>query len=128
MSSLKTRKKKSKRSIDAIESAAARARKTFDPDPPPPADDDVAPLIERRRSAVEQARPPPPLRLLSKREVCARVGVSYPTIWKWIREKRFPRARVLNGGKIGWIESEVEAWILNLPIQTLKPADEQATR
>jgi predicted DNA-binding transcriptional regulator AlpA len=106
-------------------SPAAEVRAALDPDPAPKPTDEIASLVERRRSAVEQARPPPPVRLLSRNEVCARIGVSYPTIWKWMRDDRFPRSRVMNDGKICWIESEVEKWILNLPVQTLKPADEE---
>jgi predicted DNA-binding transcriptional regulator AlpA len=109
-------------------SAAAKVRAALDAELPKPSDD-VAPLVERRRSAAEQARPPPPLRLLSRKEVCERLGgISYPTIWEWMRNGRFPKARVLNGGKLGWIESEVEAWILAQPLQELKPADEDAAR
>jgi predicted DNA-binding transcriptional regulator AlpA len=106
-------------------SAAAEVRAALDPNPPPPTD--TVPLPERRRALIESARPPPPVRLLSRIEVCARIGVSYPTIWKWMREGRFPRSRVMNDGKICWIESDVEKWILGLPVQTLKPADEEAT-
>jgi predicted DNA-binding transcriptional regulator AlpA len=54
------------------------------------------------------------VRLISKPEVCDRVGRTFPTIWKWMRDGEFPRARDL-GGKPAWIESEVEAWITGLP-------------
>jgi predicted DNA-binding transcriptional regulator AlpA len=107
-------------------SAAAKVRAALDPVLPKPSDD--VPLQARRRAPVEVARPPPTLRLLSRREVCERLGgISYPTIWKWMREGRFPKARVLNGGKLGWIESEIEEWIRGQPLQTLKPADEEET-
>ena len=102
-------------------SAAAVARAALDPNPPKPSSD--APPPERRRAVVEQARPPPP-RLMSQREVCALIGVSAPTIWKWTRDGKFPRARVLNGGKLGYDEREIEAWILAQPLQELKPPDE----
>ena len=58
-------------------------------------------------------------RLIFKREVLRRVGLSYPTIWKMMREGRFPRSRVC-GGKSAWLEAEVEAWIEGLPIRQLK--------
>lgn len=58
-------------------------------------------------------------RLIFKREVLRRVGLSYPTIWKMMREGRFPRSRVC-GGKSAWLEDEVEAWIEGLPIRQLK--------
>jgi predicted DNA-binding transcriptional regulator AlpA len=105
MSSLKTpRKKKTGRSVDKDESSAARARAALDPSPPP-------------------------LKLISQREVCERIGVTAPTIWEWTRKGRFPKARVLNGrGKLGYIEREIEEWILSQPLQRLKPADEEAGR
>ena len=103
-------------------SAAAVARAALDPNPPKPSSD--APPPERQRAVVEQARPPPTLRLLPQREVCALIGVSAPTIWKWTRDGKFPRARVLNGGKLGYDEREIEAWILAQPLQELKPPDE----
>jgi excisionase family DNA binding protein len=100
-------------------SAAAEVRAALDPNPPKPSSNTV-PLPERRRALIESARPPPTLRLLSRKEVCERIGVSYPTIWAWARSGRFPKARVMNGGKLGWIESEVEQWIRALPLQELK--------
>ena len=66
-------------------------------------------------------------RLLSRGEVLERVGLSYPTIWQWMREGRFPASRSL-GGKVCWLESEVNAWIAALPVRQLKrlEADEVA--
>lgn len=62
---------------------------------------------------------PSPARLISKPEVLERVGVTYPTIWAWMRQGKFPRSREL-GGKIAWIESEVNEWIANRPVRRLK--------
>jgi prophage regulatory protein len=59
------------------------------------------------------------VRLISKPEVLDRVGVTFPTIWKWMREGKFPRSREV-GGKSCWIEAEVEAWITALPLRRLK--------
>jgi predicted DNA-binding transcriptional regulator AlpA len=63
--------------------------------------------------------PPETVRLLSKPEVCDRVGRTFPTIWQWMREGRFPRARDL-GGRPAWLESEVNEWIASLPVRKLK--------
>ena len=54
-------------------------------------------------------------------EVMDRVGVSFPTLWKWMRAQppTFPRARAL-GGTTVWIASEVEAWMASLPLRPLK--------
>ena len=63
--------------------------------------------------------PPKPLRLISKPEVLDRVGVTFPTIWLWMREGKFPRSREL-GGKSAWIEAEIDAWINERPVRRLK--------
>ena len=63
-------------------------------------------------------------RLISKPEVLDRVGVTYPTLWEWMRKGRFPRSRELGGkaarGKVCWLESEIEDWIVSRPIRRLK--------
>ena len=99
-------------------SAAAQARAAFNPKPWAPSKD--LPRSEPRRSSIEEARPPPGVRLLSRQEVVNRVSLTYPTIWKMMREGRFPRARELMDGRIAWIESEVEQWIESLPIRKFK--------
>lgn len=72
----------------------------------------------------EQEREKEP-RLLTKKQVCARVCLTYPTIWKWMREGRFPRSRNV-GGKAYWLEGEISAWILALPRKHLKGDPEPA--
>jgi predicted DNA-binding transcriptional regulator AlpA len=59
------------------------------------------------------------IRLLSKAEVVRKVGRSFPTIWRWMRDGRFPRALDLNGRPV-WIEAVVDQAILALPIRELK--------
>jgi predicted DNA-binding transcriptional regulator AlpA len=65
------------------------------------------------------AMSPPEVRLLSKAEVLERVGRTFPTIWQWMRDGKFPRARDVNG-RPAWIEREVNDWISNLPPRRLK--------
>jgi predicted DNA-binding transcriptional regulator AlpA len=67
---------------------------------------------EEQRKKVEQ-------RLLAKAEVLERVGRTFPTLWLWMQQKKFPRARDLNG-RPAWLESEVEDWIKALPVRRLK--------
>jgi prophage regulatory protein len=66
-----------------------------------------------------QKKPKPDERLISKPELLDRVGVSYPTIWIWMREGKFPRSRSL-GGKTFWLASDIDNWIANLPMRPLK--------
>jgi prophage regulatory protein len=71
-----------------------------------------------KAAATEEARAK--TRLLSRREVMDLTGVSYPTIWSWMRAGKFPRARAIGNLKVAWIESEVSAWINDLPVKSLK--------
>lgn len=58
-------------------------------------------------------------RLISKGEVLGRTGLSYPTLWQWMREGKFPRSRDV-GGRAMWLASDIEKWILSLPLRRLK--------
>jgi predicted DNA-binding transcriptional regulator AlpA len=74
----------------------------------------------------------PGTRLISKAEVLDRTGLSFPTIWKMMRENNFPQAMTLpttprvKFARPVWVESEVDAWIEALPRRTYKPADGKA--
>ena len=59
-------------------------------------------------------------KLIPKRKLLKKVGLSYPTIWKLMREGSFPRAVKTTDTKICWIEAEVDSWIEALPRQRLK--------
>jgi predicted DNA-binding transcriptional regulator AlpA len=81
--------------------------------------------IEVVRQAAQQqaeaAEPPAvPEKLLTRAEVLQRVPVTFPTIWAWMREGKFPSARHM-GVKTFWLESEVSAWIRGLPFREYKP-------
>jgi predicted DNA-binding transcriptional regulator AlpA len=68
---------------------------------------------------VHAARAPPGTRLLSKAEVLAVVGVTYPSLWAWMRAGNFPRSRIV-GGKSMWLSSEINEWLARLPVRPLK--------
>jgi predicted DNA-binding transcriptional regulator AlpA len=75
---------------------------------------ETTPSLTRERAAD---------RLLSKSEICALTGFSYPVIWGWMREGRFPRSRVIGSGgssKSVWLSSEIEDWMQALPLRRLK--------
>ena len=59
-------------------------------------------------------------RLILKRELLQRVGLSYTTIWNLMRSGRFPRSVTVTDGRVAWHENEVDAWIEGLPRQRLK--------
>ena len=65
-------------------------------------------------------RPGEVIKLISRDEMLAMVGVSYAAIWGWIRDGKFPAGRSIGFGKRGhvaWVESEVHAWIASRPVR-----------
>lgn len=62
--------------------------------------------------ACRPAAPGTPTRVVRLGEVMARTGLSRTTLWRLERRGAFPPRRQLSPGTVGWIEAEVEAWIL----------------
>jgi predicted DNA-binding transcriptional regulator AlpA len=60
------------------------------------------------------------LQLLTRQEIMALTGLSYPTIWAWTQDGRFPRALKV-GGKNMWRAIEIDAWVRGLERRELKP-------
>lgn len=54
-------------------------------------------------------------RILRLKEVLLKVGKSKPTLLRDESLGRFPLRRQLGGRAVGWLESEVDAWINSLP-------------
>lgn len=67
-------------------------------------------------------------KLLSKAKLLERVPVTFPTIWKWMQKGLFPRPVVLQPdqrfSKIAWHEDEVEKWVKDRPLSSLKGDDD----
>jgi predicted DNA-binding transcriptional regulator AlpA len=63
-----------------------------------------------------------PPKFISRRQVLDRVGVSFATVWTWMKDGKFPRGREL-GGRTMWIESEVTGWMESRPVKKLKGDD-----
>jgi predicted DNA-binding transcriptional regulator AlpA len=61
----------------------------------------------------------PAVRLLDKAHVMAIANASFPTIWAWMRNNKFPRSRIVNGRSM-WLSSEINNWLAALPVRTLK--------
>ena len=53
-----------------------------------------------------------PACILRVDQVMARTALSRTTLWRLERRGAFPTRRQLSPGAVGWIEAEVEAWIL----------------
>lgn len=62
-------------------------------------------------------------RILSKQEVCERTSLSMSAIWRLEKQGRFPRRVAISANRVGWRESEIEAWAESLPVVDLKPGD-----
>lgn len=83
---------------------------------------------DRQRAQAPHASPRGQgIRLLGKAEILAITGVTFPTIWAWMRAGAFPRSRVC-GGKSMWLSSEIDAWLAALPLRKLKGDDEERRR
>jgi prophage regulatory protein len=54
---------------------------------------------------------PPRLCILRRREVEARTGLSRSTIYLRCSQKTFPTPIHLGGRAVGWLESEIDAWL-----------------
>ena len=102
MTDVKTSKKTPKKTEQALEAPAEHE------------------LLAEKVAALKATEMP---RFLSRLEVCAKIGVSYPTIWSWMRQGKFPRSRVLGDMKVAWLSTEIDELIARLPVRELKSAD-----
>ncbi len=53
--------------------------------------------------------------------VKARTGLSRSTIYLRISQSRFPKPISLGGRAVGWVESEIQAWVQQQIDATRKP-------
>jgi prophage regulatory protein len=53
----------------------------------------------------------PPRTILRLRQVIGRTGLSRSTIYERIQSRTFPAQIRLGARAVGWLESDVEAWI-----------------
>jgi prophage regulatory protein len=47
----------------------------------------------------------------SIKDACRRLGISRTTLWKLVRDKRFPQPIRIEGTRKGFLASEIDAWI-----------------
>jgi predicted DNA-binding transcriptional regulator AlpA len=70
-------------------------------------------------------------RLVLRPELERMVGMSYPTIWRRMRDGTFPRSVVIGKGqqaKVAWKLSEIQGWMDRLPRQRLLGDDGEMRR
>ncbi|MCT5252112.1 AlpA family transcriptional regulator [Pseudomonas aeruginosa] len=51
------------------------------------------------------------MRIIRLREVISATGLARSTIYKLMGTNEFPQSVLLVGRSVGWVESEVQAWI-----------------
>lgn len=51
------------------------------------------------------------MRILRLQDVISYTGLARSTIYKYVDEGSFPKPVPLGGRSVGWVESEVQAWI-----------------
>ena len=62
------------------------------------------------------------LRILRRKQVESRTGLSRSTIYARIAEGSFPSPIDLGGGRaVGWVEAEIEAWLQARIASSRKP-------
>ncbi len=59
--------------------------------------------------------PPPDEALLRQPEVVKRVGIGKTALWQMIARGEFPKPRKITGRAVGWLASEITAWITTRP-------------
>jgi prophage regulatory protein len=71
-----------------------------------------------------------PLRIIRRREVRRRTGLSETTIWRKERDRTFPQRVKLNadGSAIGYLEHEVDQWVRDRVRGAGKPVRRQAAK
>jgi predicted DNA-binding transcriptional regulator AlpA len=86
----------------------------------------------RKAHAAKHARAPAPMRapgsngirLIPKAELLRLLGVSYSSVFAWMRAGKFPLAREIGPGghscKIAWRADEVAAWLAARPQRRIK--------
>ena len=63
----------------------------------------------------------PTLVFLSKQQVLAKIPVTAPTLWAWVRAGKFPRPRAISPNKTVWVAAEVDQWMQARPHRQYKP-------
>ncbi|MCB0321608.1 MAG: AlpA family phage regulatory protein [Bdellovibrionales bacterium] len=68
------------------------------------------------------------MRILDRSEVIQLTGLSKGTIRRLESEGRFPNRRQLSPQRIGWLESDVQQWLSELPTAKEQPIEEEESR
>ena len=87
-----------------------KSAKSFKRQPPPRR----RPIMAKSRPTPFQIDTPPNKRFVFRSELLERLSITYPTLWRWMRDGRFPTPQII-GGSNAWLESEVDHWMTSQP-------------
>jgi predicted DNA-binding transcriptional regulator AlpA len=74
----------------------------------------------------KKSEPTPAVRLLRKPEILRIAGgVSFVTLWCWMRNGTFPPAKQVAGQPM-WLSTDIDQWLENLPNRQYAAADPPA--
>jgi prophage regulatory protein len=57
-------------------------------------------------------------------ELSRKTGLSLSTIWRLEQDGVFPRRRALGPNSVGWLESEIDGWLISRPISSKEKCDD----
>ena len=80
-----------------------------------------------RGTAGDERADKPNIKILTKKQVLARVPMSYPTLWSMMQRGLFPRSRQMSEERVGWIEAEIDNWIAKLPVRAIGDERKEAS-
>ncbi len=69
------------------------------------------PAAAGEQPTTRRARAPEPDHILRIDTVMRTSGLSYATLWRRERAGTFPKRRKISKCAVGWLESEVKAWL-----------------
>jgi prophage regulatory protein len=75
----------------------------------------------RRQIQTKVSNPEFAASLIFKGELLDRIGVAFPTIWRWMQDGKFP-AGVQVGGRTAWYENEINEWLASRPRREYRKA------
>lgn len=58
--------------------------------------------------------------IMRRKEMLAAVGLCYTRIYNMEKKGMFPKRRKLGVRAVGWIKAEVDAWVANFNVRTLR--------
>lgn len=54
-------------------------------------------------------------KVISKRIMCEKLGVSPTTLWRMVKRGEFPAPIQISPGRVGWLEDEADGYIESCP-------------